>query len=80
MRKAAYPGGMVEYTAASDIRALFVVSLAVEHPIAVGTQGGEALAPHGVVVIPPRPVRLMPHPHRSSAFMRRPGSRRRGDP
>ena len=55
VRKAAYLGGMIEYTVASDIGALFVVSLAVERPIAVGTQVGVTLAPHGVVVIPSAP-------------------------
>jgi iron(III) transport system ATP-binding protein len=51
--KAAYLGGIIEYTLDSPIGDLFVISVAVDHPVAVGTGVGVALARHGVVVIPP---------------------------
>ena len=51
--KAAYLGGIIEYTLDSPIGELFVISVAVDHPVAVGTGVGVALARHGVVVIPP---------------------------
>ena len=53
VRKAAYLGGLMEYSLDTDIGALFVVSTAVERPLAVGSAIGVALANHGVVVIPP---------------------------
>ena len=53
VRKVAYLGGLVEYTLDSPIGELFVISMAVEHPVAAGTLVGIALARHGVVVIPP---------------------------
>ena len=53
VRKAAYLGGLMEYSLDTDIGALFVVSTAVERPFAVGSKIGVALANHGVVVIPP---------------------------
>ena len=53
VRKAAYLGGLMEYTLESPIGELFVISTAVEEPLAVGTGVGIALAHHGVVVIPP---------------------------
>jgi iron(III) transport system ATP-binding protein len=53
VRKAAYLGGLMEYTLESSIGELFVISTAVEQPLAVGTGVGIALAHHGVVVIPP---------------------------
>jgi hypothetical protein len=46
----------MEYSLDTDIGELFVVSTAVERPLAVGTAVGIALANHGVVVIPPSPV------------------------
>ncbi len=53
VRKAAYLGGIMEYSIDSDIGELFVVSTAVERPLPAGTVVGVALADHGVVVIPP---------------------------
>jgi len=53
VRKASYLGGLIEYTLESPIGALFVISVAVDHTVAVGTDVGVELAPHGVVVIPP---------------------------
>jgi len=53
VRKAAYLGGLMEYTLESSIGELFVISTAVEEPLVVGTAVGIALAHHGVVVIPP---------------------------
>ena len=53
VRKASYLGGLMEYSLDTPIGALFVVSTAVERPIAVGTPVGVALAHHGVVLIPP---------------------------
>ena len=53
VRKAAYLGGIMEYSLDSDIGELFVVSTAVERPSPAGTVVGIALADHGVVVIPP---------------------------
>jgi len=53
VRKASYLGGLMEYSLATDIGDLFVVSTAVERPLAAGTAVGVSLADHGVVVIPP---------------------------
>ena len=53
VRKAAYLGGLMEYTLESSIGELFVISTAVDQPLAVGSGVGIALAQHGVVVIPP---------------------------
>jgi iron(III) transport system ATP-binding protein len=53
VRNAAYLGGLIEYTLDSPIGELFVISLATDDWIAVGTGVGIALAHHGVVVIPP---------------------------
>jgi iron(III) transport system ATP-binding protein len=53
VRKASYLGGLIEYTLDSPIGELFVISIAVDHPVAVGTSVGILLARHGVVVIPP---------------------------
>jgi iron(III) transport system ATP-binding protein len=53
VRKAAYLGGIMEYSIDSDIGELFVVSTAVERPLRAGAAVGIALADHGVVVIPP---------------------------
>jgi len=53
VRKAAYLGGLMEYTLDSPIGDLFVISTDVDKPFAVGSGVGIALAHHGVVVIPP---------------------------
>jgi iron(III) transport system ATP-binding protein len=53
VRKAAYLGGIIEYALDSVIGPLFAVSMAVEHPYAVGDAVSIALARHGVVLIPP---------------------------
>jgi len=53
VRKAAYLGGVIEYTLDTDIGALFAVATAVEHPFAVGDNVSIELAHHGVVLIPP---------------------------
>ena len=55
MRKAAYLGGLIEYTLDSPIGELFVISIAVDRGIAFGTEVGVAFARHGVVVIPQQP-------------------------
>jgi iron(III) transport system ATP-binding protein len=55
VRKAAYLGGLIEYTLDSPIGELFVISIAVDRPFAVGTDVGVAFARHGVVVIPQEP-------------------------
>jgi iron(III) transport system ATP-binding protein len=52
VRKAAYLGGVMEYTVETAIGALFVVDSAVERPLAVGTEVAVGLAPHGVIAIP----------------------------
>ena len=52
VRKAAYLGGLMEYTLDTDIGELFVITTAVDRPLAVGTATGVVLADHGVVVIP----------------------------
>jgi len=56
VRKAAYLGGLMEYTLDSPIGALFVISTAVDTPLAVGSGVGVALANHGVVAIPPAAI------------------------
>ena len=53
VRKAAYLGGLMEYSLDTDIGELFVVSTAVDRPLAAGSAIGVTLAQHGVVVIPP---------------------------
>ncbi len=53
VKKVAYLGGSIEYTLATGLGDLFVVSLSVERPREVGSAVGVALATHGVVVIPP---------------------------
>jgi len=53
LRKVAYLGGLMEYSVDSDIGELFVISTAVDRPLAVGTAVAIALAGHGVVVVPP---------------------------
>jgi iron(III) transport system ATP-binding protein len=53
VRKAAYLGGTMEYTLDSPLGDLFVVSMAVDRPVAPGTSVTVTFADHGVVVIPP---------------------------
>ena len=53
VRKAAYLGGIMEYSLDTDIGELFVVSTAVDRPLRTGAAVGVSLADHGVVVIPP---------------------------
>jgi iron(III) transport system ATP-binding protein len=53
VRKVAYLGGLMEYSVESDIGELFVISTAVDRPLAAGSAVGIALADHGVVVVPP---------------------------
>ena len=53
VRKAAYLGGVIEYTLDSAIGALFAVATGVEHPYAAGATVSIDLARHGVVLIPP---------------------------
>ena len=53
VRKASYLGGLIEYTLATPIGELFVISMAVDAPQPVGARVGIALAGHGVVAIPP---------------------------
>ena len=53
VRKAAYLGGLMEYSLDTPIGELFVVSTAVNRPLSVGANVGVTLADHGVVVIPP---------------------------
>jgi iron(III) transport system ATP-binding protein len=53
VRKAAYLGGLMEYTLETPIGALFAISTAVDQPHAVGALVSVALANHGVVTIPP---------------------------
>jgi iron(III) transport system ATP-binding protein len=53
VRKASYLGGLMEYSLHTEIGDLFVVSTAVDRPLADGSAISVALADHGVVVIPP---------------------------
>ncbi|HQR09704.1 MAG TPA: ABC transporter ATP-binding protein [Casimicrobiaceae bacterium] len=55
VRKASYLGGLMEYTLATPLGDLFVISTGVDQPLSVGTTTGIAFARHGVVVIPPGP-------------------------
>jgi iron(III) transport system ATP-binding protein len=57
VRKAAYLGGLIEYTLDSPIGELFVISTAVDQPLPAGAGVGVALANHGVVAIPPAAAR-----------------------
>jgi iron(III) transport system ATP-binding protein len=52
VKKASYLGQLMEYTLDTPIGDLFVISTAVDRPLAVGAAVGVALANHGVVVIP----------------------------
>jgi iron(III) transport system ATP-binding protein len=56
IRKAAYLGGLMEYTLDTALGDLFVVSMAVERPLAAGTSVVVTFAGHGVVVVPPAPL------------------------
>jgi iron(III) transport system ATP-binding protein len=51
VRKAAYIGGVIEYTIATEIGDLFVISMAVDRPLAPGAPTSLMLARHGVVPI-----------------------------
>ncbi len=51
VRKAAYLGGLMEYTLDTPLGELFAISMAVDAPLAPGAATGIALARHGVVVI-----------------------------
>jgi iron(III) transport system ATP-binding protein len=53
VRKAAYLGGIMEYTVDTGIGELFAISTAVDRPHAVGDGVSIELARHGVVLIPP---------------------------
>jgi iron(III) transport system ATP-binding protein len=55
VKKASYLGQLMEYTLDTPIGSLFVISTAVDRPLAVGASVGVALANHGVVVIPGNP-------------------------
>jgi len=57
VRKASYLGQLMEYTLDTPIGSLFVISTAVDRPLAVGAEVGVALANHGVTVIP-NPARM----------------------
>jgi iron(III) transport system ATP-binding protein len=52
VRKAAYLGGLMEYTLATPIGELFAIAVGVDAPLPVGAHVGIALAGHGIVVIP----------------------------
>jgi len=51
VRKAAYIGGVMEYTIATAVGDLFVVNMAVDRPLSAGTEVVLKLANHGVVPI-----------------------------
>ena len=51
VRKAAYIGGLMEYTIATELGELFVVNTAVDRPFAIGAAVTLKLAGHGVVPI-----------------------------
>jgi iron(III) transport system ATP-binding protein len=51
VRKAAYIGGVMEYTIGTAVGDLFVVNMAVDRPLAAGTEVVLKLANHGVVPI-----------------------------
>ncbi len=51
VRKAAYIGGVMEYTITTDVGDLFVISMAVDRPLAPGAPVSLTLARHGVVPI-----------------------------
>ena len=51
VRKAAYIGGVMEYTIATAVGDLFVVNMAVDRPLSAGAEVMLKLANHGVVPI-----------------------------
>jgi iron(III) transport system ATP-binding protein len=51
VRKAAYLGGLMEYTIDTALGPLFVIDMAVDRPRTVGSQVGLHLADHGIVPI-----------------------------
>jgi len=51
VRKAAYIGGLMEYTVVTVLGDLFVISMAVDRPLAPGAPVSITLARHGVVPI-----------------------------
>jgi iron(III) transport system ATP-binding protein len=51
VRKAAYIGGLMEYTIATELGDLFVISMAVDCPLSAGAPVSVTLARHGVVPI-----------------------------
>jgi iron(III) transport system ATP-binding protein len=51
VRKSAYIGGVMEYTIATEIGELFVISMAVDRPLAASAPVSLTLARHGVVPI-----------------------------
>jgi iron(III) transport system ATP-binding protein len=53
VKKAAYLGGLMEYTVDTELGSLFVISIAVDRPHSVGARVGVEFAHHGVVLIPP---------------------------
>jgi iron(III) transport system ATP-binding protein len=53
VRKAAYIGGLMEYSIQTELGELFVINMDVDRPFAPGTQVALSLANHGVVAIPP---------------------------
>jgi len=53
VRKSAYLGSVMEYTIDTAIGPLFVVDDSVDQPLAVGADVAVALAPHGVIAMPP---------------------------
>ncbi len=52
VRKSSYLGGLMEYTIDTEVGALFVISTAVDQPLAAGSRVGIGLAAHGVVIVP----------------------------
>ena len=52
VRKAAYLGGLMEYSVDSEIGPLFAVSLAVERPYAMGDDVAIELGQHGIALVP----------------------------
>jgi iron(III) transport system ATP-binding protein len=51
VRKAAYIGGLMEYTITTELGDLFVISMAVDRPLGAGAPVSVTLAHHGVVPI-----------------------------
>jgi len=53
VKKSAYLGQLMEYTLQTAVGELFVISTAVDRPLAAGSPLTLTLANHGVVVVPP---------------------------